>query len=609
MKEKIPKNRKTIIKILACFFVVFPWITYLNFIEYSDAEKYVFGSQSGVLVDFFLYAKEIVLLLAVIGMLIYYFAERFLVVKKDKNIPLIKGDNKWLFVLSEVFLVSVIVATIFSEQKKTAIWGSTTEGEGLWTFVSYIVLILMFYNYFANEYGFQLMEKAILVVSCIAVVLAGIEFFYKPLLEIDLVRMLVAPTAYSEFMSGVEATVFSSAISLTFYNPGYFGGFVCLLLPFIVVRCIKSEKIQNKILLGILCVGLIFCVIATNATSALYLAILEVILVLWLVIMKEKDRKKFVVTGVSLVGILMITAVISGVITGNNIGGLIKNANSSTGEVVEERFEIKDIRLKDNSVSLIGEEYTLQIFNSEEGLSFAAQDGTQLQVQQTGGKYDIVDQGYENIDVYIAYSDSLEGEPYAKIFVDAHYENTIDFLILRDGTITGVGPLDSIVMDINGNDVPEELKKYYGIFTGRGYAWINSIPILKETILIGKGPGNFMFHFNQSDYVGLLLTHKNMKSIIDKPHSAYLQYAINIGIPGMLAFFAIIIVSLWKAIKMWKKTQTLDTVDARLHIGGMVSCAGFFVYSLVNDSIITVTPVLCMLLGILLATTYVKKTK
>lgn len=604
MKTKIPKYEKTIIKILSCFFVIFPWITYLNIMEYNDAEKLMFPSQSGIALDFFLQSKEMVLLIMTVGMLIFYFAERFLMKKKDSHSPLIKGNNKWLFIMCTTFCIFAIVATICSNQKKNAFWGSPTEGEGLWILMSYVVLILMFYNYFANEYGLYWMKKAIVAVSCITVFLAVVEFFYKPLLEIDFVKMLVAPAEYSKIMDAVEETVFSSAISLTFYNPNYLGGFVCLLLPFVVVMSIKEEKLLYKILLGGLCTGLMFCIVATNTTTAFYLSILEVVLVVLLFIWKEKSKKEVLTTGGILIAVVAIAAIVSAFITGNSIGGLLTNANSATGEVVEERFTINDIILKDNTVSLVGDDVILKIINMEGSLSFSDGEGNDVAFQKDGGKYDILQNGYEYLDVYIAYSNATDANPAAKIFVDAGYNNTIDFLILRDGSITGAGQQDAIIMDINGNNIPESFKRYYGIFTGRGYAWINSLPILKETILVGKGPGNFVYHFKQADYVGLLETHKNAKTLIDKPHNTYLQYAINLGIPGMMAFFGVIGISLWNAVKTWKKMMKINETSYNLHIGGIVAVFGFLIYSCVNDSMITVTPILCMLVGLLLATTH-----
>lgn len=604
MKTKIPVYRKNLIKILTGFFVLFPWITYVKIMEYNDAEKVIFSNQQGFTLDFFLYYKEIILLWMVVIALIWYFGERVMTVKKDNNIPLIKGDNKWLFLTAGIFSVFAVISTVFSEQKKNAFWGSPTEGEGLWVLLAYVVLILAFYNYFVSEYALALIKKAITVLAVITVVLTVVEAFYKPLLEIELVRDLISPSEYAQLMASVEGSVFSNSVSLTHYNPGYYGGFVCLLLPFIMTFCFEAKKIVDKLLLAALAVGLMFGVVMANTTTSLYLAMLEVVLVVVIWMWTSKDKKSVLIQGGGLAVGMLVAAVVFGAITGNAFTDILTNANSATGKEVRERYVIKEIKLKENTVVLTGEENTLVIIHEGGILSFTDETGKEISVLHDKGKYDILEDEYEYIDIYIAYSDSLETNPAAKIFVDAGYDNTIDFLILRDGSFVGAGINDNSITDIYGNDVPESLKKYYGIFTGRGYAWINSMPILKETILVGKGPGNFAFNFKQNDYVGLLETHANAKSIIDKPHNAYLQYAIHVGVPGMLAFFGLMLIACVKGVLGFKNQK--EDVHNSLHIGALVAIAGFLIYSIINDSIITVTPTACMIVGLLLATTYTK---
>ena len=132
---------------------------------------------------------------------------------------------------------------------------------------------------------------------------------------------------------------------------------------------------------------------------------------------------------------------------------------------------------------------------------------------------------------------------------------------------------------------------------------MNSLPILKETLLIGKGPGNFAYYFKQFDYVGLLDTHKTVKQVIDKPHNAYIQYAIEVGLPAALAFFGIFAGAIIKAFKVFLKNKNMMQ-NNEIHVGAMVSIAGFLLYSIINDSMITVTPIACMIAGVLLASCY-----
>lgn len=244
-KTELQGYRKNFIKFLSVFMVIFPWITYLRLSQHNEAEKSVFGGYKGMSIDFFIYHKEIVLIIVAVLAVLWFVGERFLPQKVDNNVPLFKGQNKWLFILAGIFVVGTVVSTILSKYQKNALWGSPTVGEGLWTLLAYVVLIMVFYNYFANGFGMSMLKHVMTVLSSITVVLTLVEWFYKPLLEIGLVQALVAPAKYAEVVSSMKATVFDSAISLTFYNPGYFGGFVCIL--YCLLYCyFACERIRRK---------------------------------------------------------------------------------------------------------------------------------------------------------------------------------------------------------------------------------------------------------------------------------------------------------------------------------------------------------------------------
>lgn len=63
MQGDIPGYRKNMIRILSVFFLIFPWITYLKILEYGESESQIFSSYEGIAVDFFLYYKEVILMI------------------------------------------------------------------------------------------------------------------------------------------------------------------------------------------------------------------------------------------------------------------------------------------------------------------------------------------------------------------------------------------------------------------------------------------------------------------------------------------------------------------------------------------------------------------
>lgn len=607
--------RKNFIKFLSIFMVIFPWITYLRVAQYTEAEKSIFGGYNGLLIDFFIYYKEIVLIIVAVVSMLWFVGERFLPQKVDNDVPLFKGKNKWLFILAAIFAIGTIISTVVSQYQKNALWGSPTVGEGLWTLLAYIVIVLMFYNYFANDFGMSMLKKVISILSGITVVLTVIEWFYKPLLEIGLVQALAAPAKYAEIVSSMKASVFDSAISLTFYNPGYYGGFVCILLPFAVMFCLQAKKMAEKILHGVLLVGLLFGIVASNTTTALYIAILEVILVLAVYVVSDcaatrtGSRKCSLLQSGSLLVTAAVALILSGVITGNSFLNIFTNANSATEHVTEERFEIQDIQLKQNGVLLVSEDASLKIVYDKNKMLFFDEEGKELSPIYEGNDVTFEESEYAHLSISFRKASEEMQPVFMRMLIDAGYQDTIDFFLLEDGVFTGVGQGNAILTDIGDAGTSDDLKQFYGAFTGRGYAWVNSLPMLKDTLLIGKGPGNFAFYFKQFDYVGMLATHENVKQVIDKPHNAYLQYAINVGVPAAIAFFGIFVGSLIKSTKLFWKNKKNMIESNIFHIPAMVSLVGFLIYSIINDSMITVTPIVCMIAGALLASCYMMENK
>jgi len=453
------------------------------------------------------------------------------------------------------------------------------------------------------------MKKAIVALCGITTVLTVIEWFYKPLLEIGLVQKLVAPAKYSEIASAMKADRFMDAISVTFYNPGYLGGFVCLLVPFALIFALMAKEVKAKVLYAIAFLGTLFGVIVSGTTTSLYVALLEVVLIVLIYIFLSKEKKKAGIQGGVALVISVLALIAFGEITGNAFLNIMGNENSVTESELDECFEIKDIQLLGNKVQIQGEEEILTISYEKNKFVFRNTEGAVLKQIRTEKGVSFEEEGYEYLMVSgMNIAGQVDGAVKC-VMVDAGYLDTIDFFVLEDGTFSGVGQGGSIVKDIGDANTPEALKRFYGLFTGRGYAWVNSLPILKETWLIGKGPGNFAYYFKHFDYVGMLTTHKTAKQIIDKPHNAYLQYTMEVGLPAAIAFFGIFAGILLKAVKgVWKKREEKQILENSVfHIGAIVSVIGFLVCSLINDSMITVTPIACMIAGALLASCYMKE--
>lgn len=586
--------------ILSGFVILFPWITFLKIRNYNESESRIFGGYAGKGIDLFLYYKEIAVILAAVLLIVWFLGEQIFQDKPDKNIPLRKGRNRGLYVSVGIFVFFSLLATVFSENKKTALYGSPTEGEGLFVLIGYAVLLLGFYNYFASDYGMKRIKWAITFLSGLTILLSLVEFWYKPILEIGWMQKLVGLGNYTDELENLGRSV-----TLSFYNPGYYGGFVCILLPFMLAFYLGSNTKKEMLVNGLLSAGLGFCVLCGNTTASLYVAVLEILIVCILFLIKSNYRKQKVLR---MAGFLAVVISFSGIgifIGKVDVWGIMTNGNSATGTISPEVFRIQEISIEKNRILLTGKEKSLGIFFQDGKLTFTDRENKSLNVVSKENIITFSNAGYENIRVEMVSAGEAQEEVLAKMLVDAGYKNTIDFYLLKNGTFSAVGQNGQAVG--LGKASGEGLEKYYGLFTGRGYAWINSLPILKQTWIKGVGPGNFAYYFQQYDYNGLLQTHQNTKLIIDKPHSAYLQYGINIGLLGMAGFFGIFFYILKCTIKDYWKMKRTGNKRSLIQIAGIAAIIGFMFYSIVNDSMVTVTPVMCMAAGVVLAAGYKEK--
>ena len=133
--------------------------------------------------------------------------------------------------------------------------------------------------------------------------------------------------------------------------------------------------------------------------------------------------------------------------------------------------------------------------------------------------------------------------------------------------------------------------------SGRGYIFGRSIPMLKDTALVGYGPDTYAIYFPQDDYRGKLQGLANTYIIVDKPHNMYLQIGINVGVVALLAFLAMFVVYFVVSLKNFLRLGLKHKwVRYNIAFGGGITA--YLVAGLFNDSIVSVAPVFWVIFGL-----------
>ena len=125
--------------------------------------------------------------------------------------------------------------------------------------------------------------------------------------------------------------------------------------------------------------------------------------------------------------------------------------------------------------------------------------------------------------------------------------------------------------------------------SGRMLIWKLTLPMMKDTVLIGNGPDTFLFHYPQAKYMEM-----GGKAFVSKPHNLYMQIFVNTGGLALAAFLSLVFGILKSA---WKRLAENPLQNFQAPFAASVFA--FMVTGLFNDSVVSSAPIFWIFLGIL----------
>ncbi len=122
-----------------------------------------------------------------------------------------------------------------------------------------------------------------------------------------------------------------------------------------------------------------------------------------------------------------------------------------------------------------------------------------------------------------------------------------------------------------------------------GYCWQEGIRVVGKYPMLGTGPDNFTYsQLKTSMYISY------NPNTIDRPYNDYIYIAATRGIPSLLLYLALLVVCIWFGIRGYRKTKNW------LYLAALSAVACFMMTAVVGISVLTVSPLLWILLGILI---------
>lgn len=583
---------------LALILLIVPLIIFLKTVTLKGPAL-KFAPSTGSYPDFFSYYKAIWLSVFSIGAMItciWY--------KNSKKYNL---KISALFIPLGIYYLFVTLSTLLSEYRNQAIIGYQDRYEGFLITSVYLVICLLSALFVTYEKDIKVLFGA-LVISAFILSLLGISQFWGfDILQTDFGRhLMLSAKDYKDVGSTLDFKFPTRYIYSTLYNPNYVGSYFSMLFPISLVLFLFSSKLKYKILFGVLC-GVTFINVVGCLSTTGYIGSSLAVLVM-AVILRKKLLKNWV-SGLSLIVCLAGLLFLMNVTTqGTIFPEFYKKTDAvqpdtSNASVNKPNNSLKDVKLTNNEASIILVDNTFNIkFNpSDSKCSFTDAKGEDLDFkidESNQSKFTFTDPQYEGISIMI---------------------NGGIFNITTQNTVFNISVTEAGVfkfLDHTGNpadiDHPETVgfKDKETFASSRGFIWSRSIPLLKDTVLFGYGPDTFAYHFPQNDFMGKIKAFNTPYIIVDKPHNMYLQIGLNSGLISLLAFLVFAAWYIIGSIKLYFNSKS-DNIYVLSGVSCLIAVIGFLTSSLANDSVVSVSPVFWILLGIGIASNrlYVQKLK
>ncbi len=531
--------------------------------------------------DIFSYYKMVFFLIfTCVGVLTYMYLNR-------EN-PFDKPRRNYYIPLG-VFSLFAIISAIFSEYKPVAFFGIVERYEGVFVLVAYAIVAFLSMNVFKKEKQIKILFGCLLSSAAIISIIGLFQYFNKDIFETKFILNLISPPSLKG--SGSLTTKFDNVYS-TLFNPNYVGSYMAMIIPVIVVLIFWAKKFSYKIALSVLLALSAITLIGCDSRAGLLGTAIAFIVLIVIYRRKLIEHKRITISIaiLAVAGITIFNFATHGSIV-NRIERMLtlglKEDDGAMLELHEKLAGLNDIKMDNEKAQILTDKGTLLITHKDGRVDVMDENGEPLASELNNDTVNINDERFSNIRLRIKPEEAI-----MLIYYNDYELMNIVF------TKEGLRSTSNRWLAYR-NDREIETFGFKGIETlgsNRGYIWSRSLPQLKDTIIIGKGPDTFALYFPQYDFLGKLKYYITGNMYVDKPHNMYLQAALNTGVLSLLAILALFGIYVVSSIKVYWKAD----FKSFLPVAGTACFAAFFGYAIagiMNDSTISVAPVFWVLLG------------
>jgi hypothetical protein len=577
-------------------------------------EQFFWYSGGDDLVDFFSYYKMMAILICtglVLLILLYRVFTQSLAIKRTPY-----------YIPMAVYTLFVVLSHVFSDYKEFALYGWNDRFEGTLVLIGYMVILFYTLNSINTEKAVKWIVYPTGITTGILGILGVTQALDKDFFRTALGQKLITPNSVTESGETINElidkakeagelllnfTFVNKEIYQTVYNINYVSFYLTLLIPlfgFIFIHSVmmkKEEPLWKKIAWGGLFALLLFNLIG-SASSGGYLG-MGVTVVLALVML----NKYLIKWWKPLLILVVIAILIAGATTDRwmpEMKGAMHGVLGTEAPAVEDPEAVPEETHTLDSILTIGNDIIIGVDGNEMTLTTDPQDPLALIIKDAEGKtldlvptdvspiYTFEDERFDFCLIQPAQSEA--GDNFFIFSMDNQKQNWV-FRITDEGVFYNNELGNPIVLDEVVPSIGWENNLAFG--SGRGYIWSRTLPMMKETLLIGHGADTYCIYFPHQDYVGKYQAKWNINMIVDKPHNMYMGMWVGTGMISVLAFMAMLLIYAIQSIKLYWRIDLKIFTDYAGY-GIFLGIVAFCVTGLVDDSSVSVMPMFYGLLGV-----------
>lgn len=515
--------------------------------------------------DFFSYYKSVFIVsLSTIGFILFFIKRE--VVKTKYYMPLI------------VMGILANLSTVFSPFTSIALKGVGDRYEGIFIWLSYLIITFLTINLVKNKKDIKILLGAAFVGIIIISVIGSFQFFGFDLFKSNFGRHLILPKDLWGMANTLNFKFDKYIIYSTYFNPNY-GGSLMVMFLFFSIMIFLSVKGKLYNILAYLFYILIYINWIGCRSRAGFLAG-QFTFIFFLFFYRKKlfkNLKKII--------LLIITGLTIGIVMNsfseNSLGKKLYDIESSKYNPMREM-----VLKSPNDLFIKTDKTTLNIILEKNKLSFKDENGEKIFSNLVDNKYKFIDSRYKKFELERREDD----------YYNLTYEKFSYPLILRNNGFKTIG-FQGRVSDIYTADRVRWMDGYESKGSARVYIWSRTIPKLKKTGFFGGGPDTFSLIFPQEDNFGKRIAYGNPSMIVDKPHNLYLQIIINMGYLFFIGFVVFVGSYLIQSIKIYRNKK-FDGFYEVVGLSTALAITGYLAAGMFNDSAVSVAPYFWFFMGL-----------